>query len=505
MKHTPARSALALLLALCIGCPALGSAPFEAQTEPDIQTTRPENAAGERAPNPFRINGKPPKAGYITHLRSPISPDLLESEMIAQLAGLVGTIKPRSFSGLRRGISSRPVEQSIMDALSESTILGYLHLQRDSTLRIYEVHQGDAKFMILRSVADPTQAWSLQTKALDRLGIKLLPPSDDLAQGTSHEYEADAYKAIGGVEFIMPQPYIESPTVLNPKIIRARIKAQYPKLTRKPSEELYRVRLPKGYDPDTPAGILIWISPMPDGRIPAIFEPALDNLGLIAIGIDNNGNQRPITDRLQNHLDSIETIAQHYRIDRSRIYLTGMSGGGRCSGILQIAFPELFAGAVPIVGLDTYHNAPTGDPGKFWPARQGRPAAKWMGLLKTRRIAAITGTADFNNPEMVIRKGLLKNDGIDMRLDIIPGMGHTMPTAAQFTSALTWVDEPRSQEAKDALKEAQALMESYQNKYGNTPPTNPVARKMLIEVLTLSPWSKPAWAAAKLLGYEKSA
>ena len=77
-----------------------------------------------------------------------------------------------------------------------------------------------------------------------------------------------------------------------------------------------------------------------------------------------------------------------------------------------------------------------------------------MNLLKNRRIAGITGSADFNEPEMTIRQGLLKRDGIEMRLDVIEGMAHTMPTADQFTSALLWVDEPRRESIEISLEEA---------------------------------------------------
>lgn len=489
MTHATPLRLSALILALFLASPAQSIAQIQSQTDPSTQIA----PAQEKTSDLFRIDGKPPKSGHFTRSDTPIPTDLLESEMFNQLAGHIATLEPRSFSALRRSINSKPVAPGIIDGLTESTILAYMHLERGDTKLTYEVHLGDSKFFVLRLTSDPTQTWSIQSKAFDRLDIDLNWPITT---------DTDLITA-GSTRFEMPQPYIESATILDRRTIKARIKNRYPDLTRKPGDELYRVRLPKNYDPDSPAGILIWISPMTDGRIPKIFESVLDNLGLIAIGIDNNGNKRPITDRLQNHLDSIDTIAHHYRIDRSRIYLTGMSGGGRCSSILQIAFPELFAGAVPIVGLDTYHNAPTGDPGKFWPARLGRPASKWMRLLKTKRIAAITGSADFNEPEMSIRKELLKKDGIEMRLDIIEGMAHTMPTAGQFLSALTWVDEPHSKERETALKDAQELMDQFASKFGESDVDNPVARKLLIKTISLAPWSTPAWSACQLLGYPK--
>ncbi|MBL4698057.1 MAG: hypothetical protein JKX70_04405, partial [Phycisphaerales bacterium] len=369
---------------------------------------------------PFKIEGKPPSIGYFTQSDQPVDPDLIEIEMIAQITSVFSILEPRSFSTLRRKLSRDPIDP---DALTDENQIAVLHMHRRKVHKAMEIHWISDELLAMRSVDDPTQVWGIASDVFDRVGVDWPSESNnDSATGNQREEaRASAWSGSGSNNFVLAQPYVESQTVLDLRTIRARIKNRYPALTRSLDQETFRVRLPKKYNADFPAGVLVWISPMPDGRIPKIFEPILDELGMIAIGVDNNGNKRAITDRLQNHLDSIETLAQHYRIDRKRIYLTGMSGGGRCSGILQIVFPELFAGAVPIVGFDTYHQAPTGDPGRFWPARLGKPAGRWMKLLKERRIAAITGTNDFNEPEMGVRKDLLSRDGIEIRLDIIEG------------------------------------------------------------------------------------
>ncbi len=291
------------------------------------------------AGDPFRIESKPPTLGYITSSIEPVEEDLLDVPMVSQLATVMGTVAPRSFSTLRRAISRDPVDAQ---ALADAPVIGVLHLERTIesidyhiALRIYELSGDD---IALQSVDDPTQSWRISRLSFDRLGIRWVSSS------------ADTREPLSG-RFILPKPYAQSSTVLDLRTVRARIKHSYPRLTRALDEELFRVRLPKNYNPDFPAGVLVWISPMPDGRIPRIFEPIADKLGLIVIGVDNNGNKRAVTDRLQNHLDSIESVAAAFRIDRKRIYLTGMSGGGRCTGILQLGFPELFAGAVPIVGF----------------------------------------------------------------------------------------------------------------------------------------------------------
>lgn len=442
------------------------------------------------ATDPFRIDGKPPAIGYFTQSNDPVAQDLIELEMITQIAGIFGKIEPRSFLKLRKAISRDDVD---LAALSEQSQIAVLHLHRRDVHIPLEVHDLGGDSLALRSVSDPDKAWGITKSAFTDIGVRWPDQSDTAAPTDISESGT----------FELAQPYTESTTLLDLRTVRARFKHNYPRLSRDLNKETFRVRLPENYNPDFAAGVLVWISPMPDGRIPKIFEPVLDNLGLIAIGVDNNGNKRQLTDRLQNHLDSIESVASVYHIDRQRIYLTGMSGGGRCTGILQFAFPDLFAGSVPIVGLDTYHNAPTGDPGMHWPARLGKPAGKWMRLLKERRIAGITGSADFNEPEMTIRQGLLEKDGIDMRLDVIDGMAHTMPTAGQFLSALDWVDEPRRDSMIEDFKQAKSLMAKHIKDFGDGAPTTPGARKQLIKIITLAPWTDPAWKAAAILGYDR--
>ncbi len=445
--------------------------------------------------DPFRIGSKPTTSGYISASIEQVNPDLIEVPMIAAITGISATFQAKDFSSLRRAIDRKSVDLELLD---DENLLGVMHLIRKDEQAAYTIHQLDTQRLAIRSIEAPDQVWGISAKAFERLQIRWpeIKPSTAVDQGPgSTESNAQTQSSK------LPHPHTQSTVLLDTRTIKVRIKASYPKLTRTLDDEEFRVRLPRDYKPHFPAGVLVWISPTQDGRIPEIFEPALDELGFIAVGVDMNGNNRPITDRLQNHLDSIETLAQHHLIDRKRIYLTGMSGGGRCSGILQIAFPDLFAGAVPIVGMDTYHNAPTGDPGKFWPARLGKPAARWLRILKERRIAGITGTTDFNEPEMRVRQEQLKRDGIEMRLDIVEGMGHTMPSADQFTSALQWTDEPRRDSMVSDFRQAKEILQKYLETAGDSPASTRKDRMTLIKILRLAPWTEPAWTASALLGY----
>jgi predicted esterase len=241
--------------------------------------------------------------------------------------------------------------------------------------------------------------------------------------------------------------------------------------------------------------VLAWISPTPDGRLPPVFEPVLDELGFIAVSADSAGNDRPLTDRLQLVLDGIETVRRSWLIDPVRTYVSGFSGGGRCAAILQLALPDVFCGAVPVGGVDSHHNAPTGRGDSFWPARLGKPLANDMRSLRDRRIGVIVGELDVNRAEAAVRVDLMKADGIPARLDVMPGLGHALPPAPGFAESLRWVDEPPREARKAAVDEASKRL-------GRVEP-DPDERAALIGVVRTAPWSDPAWTAAERLGYSR--
>lgn len=445
-------------------------------------------ALAQQAPtqDPFRIEGKPPTQGCLTVGSHAAKTDLAESPMLRELANIAGLLDAKSINHLRRSLSP------IAPLDPDYTTVGMLRITRGSA---------DADLTIARQpggglvvVAPETQN---QCYPLDPEVFAALPLNRAMLEGIEQN---DPSRAAGSDRFGLSS--IESPAVLDTKTRRVRFKHRYPELTRTLEDERMRIRLPRSQTTDVLPGILVWISPTPNGQIPRIFHDACDELNLIAIGVDNNGNTRELTNRLQNHLDSIATVQAHYRTDTRRVYVTGMSGGGRCSSILQLAFPDIFMGCVPIVGLDSYHRTPTGAEGKYWPERLAKPAARWFRLLKDRRIAAITGTMDFNAPEMRTRSQQMKADKINIRLDIIEGMGHTMPSSEQFLDALRWVDELQQERIDTAAAEAQTGLDNYRKRSNGGLAADPKSRRVLIQITIDAPWSDAAWEAARLLGIE---
>jgi dienelactone hydrolase len=282
-------------------------------------------------------------------------------------------------------------------------------------------------------------------------------------------------------------------------------------ITRVLDEERMWVRLPAGYDPARPAGVVVWVSPSETWRIPGQFFGTLDEHNLIACGVDNAGNFRKtrdgsthgIVDRLQLMFDVLQTVRSRFEVDDERIYITGFSGGGRVSSILTCTFPEIFRGATPIVGLDSYAPATVAE-GKYVPGRFPKPrGARWK-LLTSRRIWALTGSKDFNLVEMKARVEQMAKDGLAIRLHSTPGMEHhEMPAEAVVREALEWVDEPAREAMEAGWARADELWDAYVEAHGERLPPGEAPRAQLIEITRVGPFGESAWKAAELLGYTR--
>lgn len=63
-------------------------------------------------------------------------------------------------------------------------------------------------------------------------------------------------------------------------------------------------------------------------------------------------------------LDALEWVLEHYPVDRERIYLTGISGGGFMTLVMSASYPERWTAAsawVPLSDLQTWYDFHAGD------------------------------------------------------------------------------------------------------------------------------------------------
>ena len=146
----------------------------------------------------------------------------------------------------------------------------------------------------------------------------------------------------------------------------------------------------------------------------------------------------PTWDMTMQSADTSSVVAMlaevegQYSIDRSRVYLTGLSDGGIFTYILGIERHDLFAGLAVVAGA--LHMAV--DP----MLREGR--------ARDVPIFVIHGVHDFIFPVAFTRQTceLMKGLGYNVRYEELPEWGHAFPYSINQTLVLPWFESlPRKQ------------------------------------------------------------
>jgi pimeloyl-ACP methyl ester carboxylesterase len=187
-------------------------------------------------------------------------------------------------------------------------------------------------------------------------------------------------------------------------------------------EVRFRIRL---QGTDTKSGVFVFISPGDSGELPAAWVATLDASRLIWVAADGYGNSRPTAERLLVAVLGLKLANRLHPIDRNRVYVAGMSGGGRVASQAIAHFPELFSGAFFNCGANFLM---PGDAGS-------------RNLLAQRRMVFLTGSRDFNRREMKSNYSRYRDAGVGAVLLLDErNFGHELATAGQLERAVSFLD-----------------------------------------------------------------
>jgi phospholipase/carboxylesterase len=122
----------------------------------------------------------------------------------------------------------------------------------------------------------------------------------------------------------------------------------------------------------------------------------------------------------------LERVEEDYAVDRSRVYLTGLSDGGIFTYIMGLERHELFAGIAPVAGA--LHMA-------------ADPMLR-TGTGKELPIFVIHGVHDFIFPVTFTRQTnqLFKQLGYDLKYEELPEWGHAFPYSINERLVLPWFE-----------------------------------------------------------------
>ncbi|MEO8017653.1 MAG: hypothetical protein ABI769_07555 [Pseudomonadota bacterium] len=185
----------------------------------------------------------------------------------------------------------------------------------------------------------------------------------------------------------------------------------------------FRVRVPKA---DLPGGILVFVKPADSGELPQGWASILDRKNLIWIAADDFGNQHPSAQRVLVALMALKLVQNTQpSFDAKRVYVGGMSGGGRIASMTITRFPRHFTGALYVVGADP------------WTAAE-KPL---LPRIAENRYVFVTGSRDFNHGEMKRLFAKYQAAGVKQALLMdLPGFGHEYPNAGQLSAAIDFLD-----------------------------------------------------------------
>jgi predicted esterase len=217
------------------------------------------------------------------------------------------------------------------------------------------------------------------------------------------------------------------------------------------AQESFEVYVPDCYDSNTPFGLIVWISPHSSGSIerPAIKQ-LMDKHKLVWIGANNSGNDTSTySRRIPLALDAVYNMQKLYNIDPNRVYVAGISGGGRVASITAFHHSDVYDGGIFINGANFWQNIPIPGKNSSWDAGSPKPQPENLQRAKIfGRYVLLTGDSDNNRLQtQTYYKIGFKRCLNNVSYIQVPGMGHEMPPAEEFDKALEYVDKPFSQKA----------------------------------------------------------
>jgi predicted esterase len=207
------------------------------------------------------------------------------------------------------------------------------------------------------------------------------------------------------------------------------------------SQEKFRTLVPSDTSTNRTWGLLIWISPEDGARVPEAILSEAQSHQLLCVSAYKSGNNRHPLDRFRLALDAVFNVCQEHRIDRTRIYVSGFSGGSRIASMLGVGYGDLFSGTLSICGVN-YYRMTRGAEGEEYPGTYLPAPGALARARKAGRFVLITGETDPNRPSthVLAEKGF-KQDGFrNVLVQEVPGMGHAVPGPSDIRKALDFLE-----------------------------------------------------------------
>jgi hypothetical protein len=218
-----------------------------------------------------------------------------------------------------------------------------------------------------------------------------------------------------------------------------------------PARENFFISVPANYDSRHDFGLIVFIPP--DNKftdLPRGWEGVLADHNLLFIAPQRAGNDQPVDRRYGLAVLAEGEMLTHYRIDPSRVFAAGFSGGARIANDMGFYQSDVFRGTIQICGANFYrHVRQTNPPAPDAPEGEyGLLSASPQEVDNARsnvRFALITGTRDFRHGNILdLYENGYVDDGFAAHLFDVSGMLHTLCDADTLSRAITFVEPARA-------------------------------------------------------------
>ncbi len=217
------------------------------------------------------------------------------------------------------------------------------------------------------------------------------------------------------------------------------------------SHERFLLYVPSRAPPNGYA-LLVFVPPWDEARLPDGWADVLDRYGMIFVSADRSGNSQSVLGRREPlALLAEQNVVARYRVDASRIFIGGFSGGSRVASRLALGYPDVFRGAFLDAGSDPIGNAATPLP----------PRDLLRRFQEFSHLVYVTGEEDVANLGQAAVSKRTMQDWCVAHVDteLIPGGFHGAADPDAFSRALAKLMEPVRPDP-DGLAACRAPIES---------------------------------------------
>ncbi|MBV8684634.1 MAG: hypothetical protein JO111_17300 [Caulobacteraceae bacterium] len=193
-------------------------------------------------------------------------------------------------------------------------------------------------------------------------------------------------------------------------------------------------------------GLIVFVPPWDDARLPTGWAAVLDRAGFIYVSAVASGNDKNVlTQRVPLALVATGEALKSYQIDPDRVFVGGFSGGSRVALRLALAYPDVFHAVLLNAGAD-----PIGAPPDIL------PSADLFARFQGSRILFVTGALDTNAraSDAATAESMSKLCVFNDRTINLPDTGHSAVPPAVFSETLDDLqrDHPADQRRLDACR-----------------------------------------------------